>query len=65
MGASYSTPDSVEDVKEYYRRTIPHCIVTRKGIEYSEDGYQRLILVHRHRGETHILVASHGEPAAN
>lgn len=65
VGAVYHTDDSVDQVRDYYKQQFPHCIVSKRGIEYSENGYKRLIAINRHRGQTRIALASIGEPAAN
>jgi hypothetical protein len=66
VAAVYRTADPVDDVRAFYRKNLPHCIVSQRGIEYSENGYKRLIAVHRDGGETEIQVlASEAEPASN
>ncbi|MBI1787213.1 MAG: hypothetical protein HYR60_06635 [Acidobacteria bacterium] len=64
--ASYATSDPVDEVREFYRKKLPHCLFTRAGIECSHQGYKRLIVIHRHRGETRIAVLdSQAEPESN
>ncbi|MCI0366269.1 MAG: hypothetical protein L0219_20600 [Phycisphaerales bacterium] len=65
VGAVYLTDDSVDQVRDYYKQQFPHCIVSKRGVEYSEGGYKRVIAIRRHRGQTRIALASIGEPAAN
>jgi hypothetical protein len=70
LAAEYSTDDSVDKVKEFYHRELPHWIISQGpqgGIhmEYSEDGYKRVIGIHERDGRTRIGLASVGEPAAN
>jgi len=70
LAAEYSTNDSVDQVKEFYHRQLPHWIISsrlRGGVkmEYTEDGYKRIIVIHDQDGQTRIGLASVGEPAAN
>ncbi|MGH9783487.1 MAG: hypothetical protein ACRD88_04815 [Terriglobia bacterium] len=65
VAAQYSTPDSVDSVREWYRRQLPHWILSRHGMEYSEGGFKRIIVLKRKWNETRIVLASVGEPAAN
>lgn len=65
VAAVYKTDDSVDSVRRFYRKELPHWIITKKGFEYSEGGYKRFIVIHREHGETTIALASLGEPAAN
>ncbi|MEX2263345.1 MAG: hypothetical protein WD696_15415 [Bryobacteraceae bacterium] len=70
VAAHYVTSDSVEKVVEYYRGILPHWIVSKDGnrktrIEYTEDGYKRLIAIREKHGQTRIALASFGEPASN
>ena len=34
-------------------------------MEYTEDGYKRIIVINEKNGQTHIALASVGEPASN
>jgi len=61
----YSTDDSVTAVRDFYRKEMPHWILTKDGIEYTEHGYRRIITITRKHGRTWIAVASIGEPASN
>jgi hypothetical protein len=68
--AQYSTTDSAERVREFYRAQLPHWIFTQRmgdamKIEYSEGGYKRIIAIHARGGRTHIGIASLGEPGVN
>ena len=59
-----------EKVTDYYRRELPHWIIGEKHdggfrMEYSEDGYKRIVAITTNHGRTHIGLASVGEPAAN
>jgi len=70
MAAEYSTNDSVDKVKEFYHRELPHWIISkaRHGkiqMEYTEDGYKRIVAIHEQDGRTRIGLASVGEPASN
>jgi hypothetical protein len=70
LAAEYSTGDSVEKVKEFYHRELPHWIISQKRhgglrMEYTEDGYKRIVTITEKEGRTHIGLASVGEPAAN
>jgi hypothetical protein len=61
----YSTDDPVSAVREFYRKEMPHWILTKDGIELTEKGYKKIITITRKHGKTWIAVASLGEPAAN
>lgn len=68
--AEYETPDSVADVRDFYRKTSPHWIFSNEEdraarAEYSAGGYKRVIVLHRENGSTYIVLASTGEAAAN
>ena len=63
--AVYHTDDSVDQVRDFYKKEVPHAIITRRGIEYSEGGYKRIIVIERDGGRTRIALASFGEPASN
>ena len=70
IAAEYTTDDSVEKVKEFYHHELPYWMITRKfdgnvHMEYTEDGYKRIIVISDKDGRTHIALASIGEPAAN
>jgi hypothetical protein len=70
MGAEYSTYDSIDKVKEFYHRELPHWIISksrhgRVQMEYTEDGYKRIVAIHEQDGRTRIGLASVGEPASN
>jgi hypothetical protein len=70
MGAEYSTDDSIDKVKEFYHRELPHWIISksrhgRVQMEYTEDGYKRIVAIHEQDGRTRIGLASVGEPASN
>jgi len=66
----YSTPDPAEKVLAFYRKELPHWIISRKRhrhfrIEYTEGGYKRIIGIHERSGRTEIALASVGEPGVN
>ncbi|HCC56431.1 MAG TPA: hypothetical protein DEQ47_04080 [Solibacterales bacterium] len=68
--AQYETPDSVAEVRDFYRKTSPHWIFSNEEdratrAEYSAHGYKRVIVLHRENGRTYIVLASTGEAAAN
>jgi hypothetical protein len=70
LAAEYSTDDSLEKVKEYYHRELPHWMISQKRdgpfrMEYTEDGYKRIVVISEKQGKTWIGLASVGEPAAN
>ena len=70
LAAEYSTHDSVEKVKEFYHKELPHWIISTRlhggvKMEYTEEGYKRIIAIHEQDGRTRIGLASIGEPAAN
>ena len=68
--AEYETPDSLGEVRQFYRQRSPHWIFSNEEdretrAEYSSQGYKRIIVLHRENGRTHIVLASTGEAAAN
>ncbi len=70
LAADYSTADSVDRVKEFYHHELPHWMITerRNGhvhMEYTEDGYKRIVVISEKHGRTWIGLASMGEPASN
>ena len=70
LAAEYTTDDSVEKVKEFYHHELPHWMITQRfngsvHMEYTEDGYKRIIVINEKNGQTHIALASVGEPASN
>jgi hypothetical protein len=70
LAAEYSTDDSVDKVKEFYHRELPHWMITKSRhgnlqMEFTEDGYKRIVAIHEQDGRTRIGLASMGEPAAN
>ena len=64
VAAEYRTPDSVDDVRAFYKKEVPHCIVSKKGIEYTEGGYRRFVALDRRSGETRITVLASFEGGA-
>ncbi len=70
LAANYSTADSVDKVKEFYHHELPHWMIMQRRtgtvhMEYTEDGYKRIIVVSEKQGRTWIGLASVGEPASN
>lgn len=70
LAAEYSTDASIDKVKDFYHRELPHWIISkaRHGsvqMEYTEEGYKRIVALSEKYGRTHIGLASIGEPAAN
>ncbi len=63
--AVYTTDDSVDQVREFYKKEVPHAMLTKRGLEYTEGGYKRIIVIERTSGHTRISLASFGEPASN
>jgi hypothetical protein len=69
-GASYSTPDSSDRVVEFYRSHLPNWTISEKNgrnieFHFSENGYKRIIGISERNGQTHIGIASFGEPGVN
>jgi len=70
LGAEYSTSDSIDKVRDFYSKELPHWIVSKRRhgrfrMEYTEGGYKRFVVIDEKHGRTHIALASVGEPAAN
>jgi len=70
LAVEFSTDDSVDKVKAFYQRELPHWIISHSyrghfQMEYTENGYKRIVAISEKRGKTHIGLASLGEPAAN
>ena len=68
--AKYYTADSPDKVRDFYHARLPHWIFEQRRngtskIEYSEQGYKRVILIHERRDRTEIAIASIGDPPAN
>jgi hypothetical protein len=68
--AEYSTDDPFDKVKDFYHRELPHWMIShshRGGLkmEYTEDGYKRIVAITERDGRTRIALASVGEPASN
>ncbi len=66
----FTTSDSPEKVTKFYRERLPHWIVNhgshgKMEMHYSENGYKRIVAIHRKDGETRIAIASIGEGAVN
>lgn len=66
VAAEYATDDAVEKVVEFYRKELPHWIVSKRQgrvrMEYSEKGHRRFIAISEKRGHTCIALAQVGEP---
>jgi len=70
VAAQYSTNDSAEDVREFYRSHLPNWTLTQRlgrgtRIELSQGGYRRIIAIEERRGRTHIGIVAIGEPPVN
>ena len=70
VAGEYTTPDSIDRVRDFYRGELPHWIVSEGHhgdvrFCFTEGGYKRMIVLSRHGGLTHIGLASVGSPAAN
>lgn len=70
LAAEYTTDDSLDKVKEFYHHALPHWMITQRNgggmhMEYTEDGYKRIVAITERHGQTHIALASVGEPASN
>jgi hypothetical protein len=70
VAAQYSTNDTANDVREFYRSHLPNWTLTQRNghgtkIELSEGGYRRIVAIEERRGRTHIGIVAIGEPAVN
>jgi hypothetical protein len=70
VAAEYSTSDSPEQVREFYRAHLPHWIFTEKhghglSVEYSDGGYKRIIAINERGNRTYIGIASVGQSGVN
>jgi len=68
--AEYSTDGSFDKVKDFYHRELPHWMISHSHhgglkMEYTEDGYRRIVAITEKHGRTRIALASVGEPASN
>ncbi|HVN06929.1 MAG TPA: hypothetical protein VMT86_21065 [Bryobacteraceae bacterium] len=68
--ADYRTRDSVDEVTDFYRQHLPHWLISQRingGLQLSltKGGYKRMVAIFEDDGETHIALASMGEPASN
>ncbi len=64
------TDDPVDKVADYYRQQLPNWVfVTKRNgefhMELQDGGYKRIVEIHEKHGQTHIGVATVGEPASN
>jgi hypothetical protein len=70
VAAQYSTTDSPDEVREFYRSHLPNWVVTDRlghGVKFelSNGGYRRIVAIEERRGRTHIGIVAIGEPAVN
>ena len=70
VAGEYATADPIGKVREFYRGELPHWMVSsdRNGqvsFSFTEDGYQKIIVLECRDGGTRIKLVSIGEPAAN
>ncbi len=68
--ATYRTSDSIDRVTDFYRRELPHWLISQKedgGFQLSltKHGYKRMVAICEDGGETRIALASVGEPESN
>jgi hypothetical protein len=71
--AQYRTADSLDQVTGFYRDKLPHWMFsqTRHGafhgmqLELKDGGYRKIIAIYRDDSQTHIGLASMGEPESN
>jgi hypothetical protein len=68
--AEYRTSDSVDRVTDFYRSELPHWLISqredgRMQLSFTRHGYRRFVAIYEDDGETHIALASVGEPASN
>ena len=70
VAAEYTSADSIEQVRDYYRDRLPHWLVSQKNhgnvqFDFTQSGYRKIVVLKEEAGQTHIVLASVGEPAAN
>jgi hypothetical protein len=70
LAAEYRTSDSVEKVTEFYRHELPHWLISEKDggrfeLSLTHGGYKRIVSIREDGFDTHIALASIGEPASN
>lgn len=70
VAADYSTDDAADQVIDFYKRELPHWMVSHSHkhgfqMELTDRGYRRFIAISEREGRTHIALASLGKPAAN
>lgn len=69
LAAEYTTPDSVEKVRDYYRQELPSWLITERHhciqIESGHGADKRIVCIRQRRGLTRIALASLGGAAAN
>ena len=68
--AEYHTSDSVDRVTDFYRDQLPHWLISQRDdgrmqFSFTRHGYKRFVCIYEDDGETHIALASVGEPASN
>jgi hypothetical protein len=71
VAAQYSTIDSPDEVRAFYRDHLPNWVITQRTghgtkFELAEGGYRRIIAIDERQGRTHIGIVSIGDsPAVN
>jgi hypothetical protein len=70
VAGEYTTSDSLEKVRDFYRAELPHWMFTenRHGamqFEFNEGGHKKIVALKERNGVTRIGLASVGEPATN
>jgi hypothetical protein len=70
VAAQYSTTDSPDEVRDFYRTHLPNWVFTQKfghrvKLELAEGGYRRIVAIEERRGRTHIGIVAIGEPGVN
>ncbi len=63
--SEYSTPDSVAQVREWYRGKLPDWTVSDKDIVHIEGSLKRIVSIKARDGRTRIGIATIGQPEAN
>jgi len=70
VAGEYTTTDSFEKVRDYYRNELPHWLIAddhrgRVNFSFTEGGHKRIVVIEGWNGGTRIKLASIGEPAVN
>jgi hypothetical protein len=70
VAAQYSTTDSPDEVRNFYRGHLPNWVVSERSghgvkFELAQGGYRRIVAIEDRHGRTHIGIVAIGDPDLN